>query len=137
MGRYDLAINKKLGKNKVFVSAPDTIAEDIQQNQPFDSPHDVTGAQTAIRGKNLLIRGPNGYQVSIPLRFVSVQQDNGYELRLQLTPDVARGLVRDLAVAQNDPNERHRSNDLEEQRRRDWQEQQRGRSYFDREGRIR
>jgi hypothetical protein len=117
MGRYDLAINKK-GKDKKFVSVPDTIAEDIR-DQTFDNPNDVTSAQTAIRGKNLMIRGPNGYQVSIPLRFVSIENaENGYELRLQLTPDIARGLSRDLVTVQNDPNERFRSSDLGEQRRR-------------------
>jgi hypothetical protein len=130
MGRYDLAINKK-GKNKssVFISAPDTIADDIQKNQTSGNPNDVTGAQTAIRGKNLLIRGPSGYQVSIPLRFVSITQHDGYELRLELTYEIARGLAIDLEVAQNDPNERLRSGDLEERRRSSDFEEQRRRAW--------
>jgi hypothetical protein len=112
MGRYDLAINKR-GKDKKFVSSPDTIADDIEQNQTSSDPNEARGAQTPIRGKNLMIRGPNGYQVTIPLRFVTIEhEENGYELRLQLTPSVAQGLSRDLSTAQNDPNERFRSDDL-------------------------
>jgi hypothetical protein len=58
LGRYDLAQNKK--KKKIgFVSASDTIAEDIQNHQNQD-PDIVKGVQTVIRGKNLMIRGPNG-----------------------------------------------------------------------------
>jgi hypothetical protein len=115
MGRYDLAINKK--KKEKFVSAPDTIADDIQ-NQTFGNPNEATGAQTVIRGKNLIIRGPNGFQVSIPLRFVVISSPpsahgNYCELRLMLTPSTARLLSQDIQSAQEDPNERFRTRDVE------------------------
>ena len=72
----------------------------------------INGVQTVIRGKNLMIRGPNGYQVNIPLRFVSITHKSTtcfeYELSLLLTPSVARGLSEDIRTAQSDPNERLR-----------------------------
>jgi hypothetical protein len=116
MGRYDLANNKKKKKSG-FVSAPDTIANDLQ-NQDFSDTEGtgINGVQTVIRGKNLMIRGPNGYQVNIPLRFVSIEASYAgclgsgrrHELRLLLTPSVARGLSEDIQTAQSDPNERLR-----------------------------
>ena len=114
MSRYDIANKKK--KIPKFVSPTDTIAEDFKNQDDSDS--DIKGAQTVIRGSNLMIRGPNGFQVSIPLRFVVISAPPSAhgtycELRLMLTPSLARQLSQDIQSAQEDPNERFRTRDVE------------------------
>jgi hypothetical protein len=107
MSRYDLA-TKKIKKKKAFVSAPDTIAEDIKN---FGESNEEKGIQTPIRGKNLLIRGPNGFQISIPIRFTEIRFIDG-EYWIRLTPSAARGLQEDFSIVQSNQTERLRLNNL-------------------------
>jgi hypothetical protein len=111
MSRYDL-INKKGRKKKEFVSAPDTIGTDLQKfnNIVADNPDEAVGAHTAIRGKNLMLRGPNGYQVSIPLRHIEIRMSGEYWLKLPQS--IATTLQADIQSAQNDPSEIFRIGDL-------------------------
>jgi hypothetical protein len=85
MNRYDLITGKKKG-NKLKKSSD---GGDFGDN--------VKATQTPSKGSSLLIRGPNGYQTSVPMRFVTVhlQQDNN-ELILKLPASVARNLFNDL-----------------------------------------
>jgi hypothetical protein len=109
MSRYDLA-NNKTKKKKVFVDATDTIVKYLQNHQKCSD--DIVGVQTPIRGKSVLFRGPGGYQVSVPLRFVSVHHSETsageYELHLKIPAPVAHSLSKDIMNAQEDPNERLR-----------------------------
>jgi hypothetical protein len=85
MSRYSIILKKELSPDKQIAH------EEVAQ-----------GVQTSKRGSNIMICGPNGYKVFIPIRFVSIHNTkDGRELHLTLPESVARDLNKDIHSAQN------------------------------------
>lgn len=113
MGRYDLILEKEKEK-RILVTPPDSIGEEIKNDR--EKSIDLEGfsysAQTTLRGKTIVIRGPGGFQVNIPLRHVSIHQEKLetglFELHLSIPASVARSLSMDIASVREDPTEMSR-----------------------------
>ena len=113
MGRYDIAKGEKKDFKKSLKYPIDPLLKELHEAQKEIEDTDIQAAQTSIRGGNLLLRGPNGFQVSIPVRYVSVhhaENNYGSELRLKIPPSVAQSLSAD--ITKNNPNELFRLSGL-------------------------
>ena len=96
MNRFDQLIGKKAPKKPAL----DGIAEDIQR---YRDEYGGDAEQTTIRGKNLAIRGPNGFQVIIPVRHVQLRETNVgvYELCLAVSPQIGQTLRADIESSEH------------------------------------